>query len=541
MTLDPASVSPADTRSEGAVQGRLHPARNPFDVAFTRQSLPEALMQARSDHGSEHVALYDADDRAFTLGSVCRAALVLGHTLRAWTEPGQSIGIMLPTSAGCLISLFAAHIAGLMPAMLNYTSGARQLLASSRSTGLQTVLTSRRLVEQGNLSSLAGMLESNLPVLYLEDIRRQVSVVDWTNGYISSLLPGASGLTWPSPDQPAAVLFTSGTEGEPKAVVLSHANLLANVGQVRAHLAICPETDIVMNALPMFHCYGLTVGGLLPLLSGTRAILHPTPLGGRDIVRRIRDHGATILPTTDTFAAQYARLASADDLATLRLVVCGAEPLREKTRAVLADKTKAAVVEGYGVTESSAVISSNTPEDNLIGSVGRCLPGIECRIEPFEGFSDAGRLFVRGPNIMLGYMKDGVISRPVEGWHDTGDIVSIRDDRLYIRGRARRFAKIGGELVALGTIEQAAANLWPDHVHAAIVVPGSSRQEEIVLVTDCADASRDDLLVWARACRVSPLAVPRRVIRVASVPQLATGKPDYAVVAHIALTAGGRD
>jgi acyl-[acyl-carrier-protein]-phospholipid O-acyltransferase/long-chain-fatty-acid--[acyl-carrier-protein] ligase len=528
----PFTADPPEPRTR--LDGRLHPARLPFDITFTRQSLPEALLHARALYGSDHVAVYDVDDRPFTLGSISRAALVLGHALRSRTEPGQSIGIMLPTSAGCLISLFAAQLAGLLPALLNYTSGGRQLLCAGHAVALRTVLTSRRLVEDAHLSALAELLESSVPVLYVEDIMHQISFADRTSGYIESLLPGATNLTWPAPDQAAAILFTSGTEGDPKAVALSHANLLSNVGQIRAHLDIFPETDIVMNALPMFHCYGLTVGGLVPVLSGARTILHPSPLEGRDIVQRIRTHGATILPSTDTFAGHYARLASTEDLSSLRLVVCGAEPLRESTRALLRAKTNAAVVEGYGVTESAAVISSNTPDDNLMGSVGQCLPGIECRIEPFEGFTDAGRLFVRGPNIMLGYMTDGVISQLPEGWHDTGDIVSIRDHHLYIKGRARRFAKIGGELVALGAVEQAASSLWPDHVHAAIVLPGATRQEEIVLVTDCAAASREDLKVWARSSRVSPMVVPRRVIRVASIPLLATGKPDYAAVARAA-------
>ncbi len=535
MTLDQKQLKGGTVVSPDAHHDRG--ARIPFDIVSTRKSLPEALLEARSIHGADHIAVHDVDDRPFTLGTISRSALVLGHALRSQTQKETPIGIMLPTSAACIISLLAAHVAGLLPAMLNYTAGGRQVLAASNAVGLQAVLTSRRLVEQANLTGLVGLLESSVPVLYLEDIKQQISFIDRTSGYIESLLPGATNLTWPAPDQPAAVLFTSGTEGDPKAVVLSHANLLANVGQIRAHLSIFPERDVVMNALPMFHCFGLTVGGLVPVLSGARTILHPSPLEGRRIIGRIRAHGATILPSTDTFASQYARLGTIEDLSTLRLVVCGAEPLREKTRSLLEAKTKAVIVEGYGMTESSAVISSNTPDDNLIGSVGQCLPGIEYRLEPFEGLLDAGRLLVRGPNIMLGYMKDGTISPPPDGWHDTGDIVSVRDSHLFIRGRARRFAKIGGELVALGAVEQAAATLWPDHVHAAIVLPGSVREEEIVLVSDCAAAKREDLQLWARSNSVSQIVVPKRIIHVASVPLLGTGKPDYSVVSHVARSA----
>jgi acyl-[acyl-carrier-protein]-phospholipid O-acyltransferase/long-chain-fatty-acid--[acyl-carrier-protein] ligase len=512
----------------------------PFDLAATRRSLPEALLEIRRSLGAGHVAVIDNDDSVLTAGTLIQGAFALGHALRKHVRVGNAVGMMLPTSGACLVSLLACHVAGIVPAMINHTLGGAGVLAACQAAGLKAIICSRHFVERAHIQPLLTMLSRTLPVHYLEDLQGSFSLLDRAAGCVGVRLRQISGTPWPEPDATAVILFTSGTEGAPKGVALSHANLLANAGQIRAHLDIYPDTDVVMNALPMFHCYGLTVGVLVPLLSGARTVLHPSPLQGREIDRRIRHHRATILLATDTFAASYARQAAPDDLGSLRLVVCGAERLRDETRALLKAKCNASVVEGYGVTEASAVIASNTPGDNQPGSVGRCLTAIEARIEPMNGMTDAGRLLVRGPNVMRGYMRDGLLLPLADGWHDTGDIVSLVDGRLHIRGRARRFAKLGGEMVSLDMVEHAAATLWPGHAHAAIIVEGAARAEEIVLVTDCASAGREDMILWLRSCGLSPLFAPRRICQVASVPVLASGKPDYVAAGRIAGTAASR-
>ena len=339
-----------------------------------------------------------------------------------------------------------------------------------------------------------------------------------------------------SPQSPAVILFTSGTEGEPKGVVLSHANILANVEQVCAHIRVTPD-DIVFNPLPTFHSFGLTVGCLMPLFVGVKAVLHPTPRQPHEIVRRIRETRATILLGTDTFVSQYARTADDGDLATLRMGVCGAERFREETRQLLKRKSPMEVLEGYGVTEASPVISSNQFEANRSGTVGRLIPGIEARIEHVEGIHEGGRLYVRGPNIMLGYLRPenpGTIEPPKDGWHDTGDIVTIDDDGyLIIRGRIKRFAKIGGESVSLTVVENCANALWPDHSHAAIAMPGERKGEDIVLLTTNPEAQRSDFVIWVQTHGVPELAVPRRIVYAPEIPVLGTGKTDYRGVARI--------
>src|SRR6478752_2443553 len=247
---------------------------------------------------------------------------------------------------------------------------------------------------------------------------------------------------------------------------------------------------------------------------------------------------STILISTDTFINQYARACEPGDLESLRMAVCGAERLRDETRAFLRKKSSVTLLEGYGVTEAAPVIAANQIEANHPGTVGRLMTGMESRIKPVEGITGAGELEVRGPNVMLGYIKPdapGKIIPPEDGWYNTGDVVSIDEDGFVaIRGRLKRFAKIGGEAVSLAVVENVAAALWPDNAHAAVAVPDGRKGEQIVLVTDAPEARRIDMVGWAQNHGVTELALPRRVILVDAVPLLATGKTDYVSVQKLA-------
>ncbi len=366
-------------------------------------------------------------------------------------------------------------------------------------------------------------------------MRAALSPFDKAAAAIGSVLPRAI-LPRQEPDSPAVILFTSGTEGEPKGVALSHTNILANVEQVRAHIPL-HTSDIVFNPLPTFHSFGLTVGALMPLYLGIKAVLHPTPRQPHEIVRRVGETRATILLATDTFISQYMRASADGDLSSLRLAVCGAERVRDETRQLAKHSYDFELLEGYGVTEGAPVICANQPGANRPGTVGHFMTGIESRIEPVEGIREGGRLFVKGPNTMLGYLcpdRPGEIAPPLDGWHDTGDVVSIDEDGyVAIRGRLKRFAKIGGETVSLTVVENCASALWPDHAHAAIAMPDGRKGESIVLVSTNPEANRNDLLVWVRNHGAPELAVPRRVIAVVEVPVLGTGKMDYVSVAKM--------
>jgi len=296
--------------------------------------------------------------------------------------------------------------------------------------------------------------------------------------------------------------------------------------------------DVVFSAMPVFHSFGLTGGLLLPLLSGVRTFLYPSPLHYRTVPELVYGLNATILFGTDTFLAGYARVADEYDFYSVRYVFAGAERVKADTRRVWFDKFGIRILEGYGTTETAPALAVNTPMRFKTGTVGRLLPGIEHRIDPVEGIADGGRLLVRGPNVMLGYLRaeqPGVLEPPAGGWYDTGDIVEVdAEGFVTIKGRAKRFAKVAGEMVPLGAVEEFVAKVWPAATHAVVTVPDAKRGEQIVLVTDHQDANRGALATAARAAGLPELFVPRAVACVASVPVLGTGKIDYVNVGQLA-------
>ncbi len=509
---------------------------SPFDASRARRTLLSALLEAANTFGPERKILIDGDERALSYQELMRAAFALGYALKKGTRRGESVGVLLPTGIGVVIAVFALSAYGRVPAMLNFTAGLQNLRAAIRMAKVKRIVTAHRFIQLGKFENIETELRRECQLIYLEDLRESLPMRAKAAAAIGPYAPRLVAARQ-SPDRPAVILFTSGTEGEPKGVVLSHANVLANVEQVRAHLALF-ETDVLFNPLPAFHSFGLTVGALMPLFLGVKGVLHPTPRQPREVVRRIREHRATILLATDTFISQYVRAAADDDLSSLRLAVCGAEGLHDETRQLVRRKCAVELLEGYGVTEASPVISANQPGANRPGTVGHVVHGLETRIEAVEGIGEGGRLLVRGPNVMLGYLHGGApgeIQPPPEGWHDTGDVVCMDEDGyLAIRGRLKRFAKVGGETVSLTIVENCASALWPDHFHAAIAIREERRGESIVLVTTNAEAGRSDLLVWLRNHGVSELAVPRRVIAVGEIPLLGSGKIDYLGVARMA-------
>lgn len=492
-------------------------------------------MEARARFGGQRPILVDGDERVFVFDEVVRAALALGHALRRGSVPGEAVGIMLPTSAAAIIAFFAVSAFGRIPAMLNFTAGITGIVSATRIAKVRRVITARRFIELGKFDDLVAGLGKDVDIVYLEDVRENLKLADKGVAAIGQYAPALIAAR-PDHNKPAVLLFTSGTEGEPKGVALSHRNLLSNVEQVRLHIALY-ESDILFNPLPIFHCFGLTVGALMPMLLGIKVVCHPTPLQPKEIVRRIRSSGATILLSTDTFISQYGRAGESGDLNSLRLAVCGAERLRDETRALLRKKYAIELLEGYGVTEASPVVAANQPGANRSGTVGRLMHGMQYRLEPVEGIPNAGRLFVRGPNVMLGYISaqnPGVIIPPNDGWHDTGDVVSIDEEGFVaIRGRLKRFAKVGGEVVSLAAVESCASALWPDHNHAAIAIADTRKGEQIILVTTNRDADRSDLLGWAHNHGVPELSVPRRIVVTDEIPVLGTGKTDYSKVQRL--------
>ena len=495
----------------------------------------DALLDAARRHGGKKAILEDQERNPLSYTDLIRAAFALGSKIAAMTAPGERVGVMLPSSAAGTVTFFALQAHGRTPAMLNFTAGLRNIRAAARLAGLQRVLTSHRFVEQGKLHDLIDALEESCAVIYLEDVRKSIGTADRLRALLASLFPRQSRVAL-KPSDPAVILFTSGSFGAPRGVVLSQENLVANVHQIADHIALDPAW-VMFNPLPIFHCFGLTGGVLLPILSGLKAFQYPSPLHVRAIPPLIKDSKASILLATDTFVNQYARASGHGELAGLKFVVCGAEKVRDETHALIAERCDGApVLEGYGATECSPVIAVNKPTDNRRGTVGGLVPGMEIRLEPVEGINRGARLLVRGANVMTGYLlSEDELETPPGGWHDTGDVVEVSNDRwITILGRVKRFAKIGGEMVSLTAAEALCAGLWPDARHAVIALPDKKKGERLILVTDHQGADVSRLLAHAQGQGAPELAVPRRIVRAPSVPVLGSGKTDYVAVQRMA-------
>jgi acyl-[acyl-carrier-protein]-phospholipid O-acyltransferase/long-chain-fatty-acid--[acyl-carrier-protein] ligase len=443
--------------------------------------------------------------------------------------------VMLPNANGAAVTVLALMSAGRVPAMINFTSGVMNIRGAVRAANIKHLVTSRTFVEKAHLEKIVDALHADVAITFLEDVRERIGVFDKLRGLLSARRP----LVPRAPDDPAAILFTSGSEGTPKGVVLSHRNVLANAAQAEARIDF-GRTDKVFSVLPLFHSFGLTIGFILPLVSGVPIYLYPSPLHYRIVPEMIYGVNATILFGTDTFLAGYARTAHAYDFRSLRYIMAGAEPVKESTRRAYMEKFGLRILEGYGVTETAPALALNTPMFNKFGTVGRLLPGMEARLDPVPGVNEGGRLFVRGPNVMLGYLRTenpGVLERPVEGWHDTGDIVTIDEEGfIAIKGRAKRFAKIGGEMISLAAVEALAADLWPDALSGAATAPDARKGERLVLVTTKTDPKRSDFLAFARARGASEMMVPTEVLILEKLPVLGSGKID-----HLALAAYVRE
>ncbi len=509
-----------------------------FATSEYRRTLFSALLDARRVHGGRHLVLEDTERKPVHYHALVTRACAIAGKLKALTVPRETVGLLLPNAVNTVAALIALQMSERLPALLNFSTGARNMLTACRTARINTVVTSRRFIELARLGDTIQELEPHVSLVYLEDLAKALSWQDkvkaaWHARTAPLRYRGESRKA----NEPAVILFTSGSEGTPKGVVLSHANLLANCEQLAAKIDFSAQ-DVILNVLPLFHSFGLTTGTLLPLLAGMRTFLYPTPLHYRIIPELAYELNATILFGTNTFLSGYGKTAHAYDFYSVRYVFAGAEKLQEETRRLWTQKFGIRILEGYGTTETSPVLAANTPMHNREGSVGRFLPGIEYHLEPVAGVKRGGRLCVRGPNVMLGYLKHdrpSVLQPPAtsqgEGWYDTGDIISMdAEDYVTVEGRAKRFAKVAGEMISLAAVEELAARLWPESQHAAVALPDPKKGEQIVLLTDSERPERAALKARAQEEGYGEVYLPKRIIRMPSVPLLATGKVDYPAV-----------
>ncbi len=519
-------------------------------VSSPKRTIFGSFVEAAKTFGTNREIMADVkqlENPTKTMGDyrykdLLKMAIALGRLVAKHTAPNECVGILMPNLAATVAMVLGVSAHGRVPAMLNYKAGTAGMQDACTAAAIKTVIASRAFLEKGKLTADVEGL-SGIEIVYLEDVRDSLGAFDklailWYLLFPDSLEEDSDI------ERPAVVLFTSGSEGKPKGVVLSHRAIVANVAQVQAVFDFSVD-DRVLNALPIFHSFGLTGGVFLPLFSGLHLVLYATPLHYKVIPEIAYDRNCTVLFGTSTFLANYGKHAHPYDFFRLRYVVAGAEKLSDAVRTTWFEKFGKRIFEGYGATETAPVLAVNTPMAYRTGTVGQFLPSIEYRLLPVPGISHGGALYVRGPNVMSGYYRfenPGILelTSAVEfgpGWYATGDVVVIEDGFVKIVDRVKRFAKVGGEMVSLTVVEAMASRASPKAAHGVTTIPDERKGETLVLFTTDASLSREMLLAAAQETGVPEIAVPRDIRALCAIPLLGTGKTDHVALKKLALAA----
>jgi acyl-[acyl-carrier-protein]-phospholipid O-acyltransferase/long-chain-fatty-acid--[acyl-carrier-protein] ligase len=503
-----------------------------FANSFQPSSLFSALIDGVTLGIKNKSRIEDVNRTPLTYRQFIARCFILGRQIKKQTDAGEYVGVMMPTTIAGMVTFFALQAYRRIPAMLNFSMGYYNLLSACHTAGIKTIYTSRQFIATAKLEVLIEELKTaGLMVRYLEDFKTSIHLGNKLSGLVKGMFPsivykllGAKV----NSEQTGLILFTSGSEGVPKGVALSHANILANCCQVIARVDFT-KRDVFFNALPIFHCFGLTMGSIVPLITGTKCFFYPSPLHYKVIPGLVYQTSATIMFGTDTFLTGYARAADKHDFNSVRYIFAGAEKVKPETIRHWTENFGVKLYEGYGATETSPVISLNCPMASQFGSVGLLLPYMESKIEPVEGIAEGGRLLLRGPNVMGGYINpDKTLNAPINGWYDTGDIVTLsKDGFITLIGRAKRFAKIAGEMVSLTAVESVASSIWPELLNAAITTKCPKKGEQILLFTEAEFADKPSFIKKIKEQGYSELLLPNTIYPNSKIPILPSGKIDY--------------
>jgi acyl-[acyl-carrier-protein]-phospholipid O-acyltransferase/long-chain-fatty-acid--[acyl-carrier-protein] ligase len=546
----PETTSTSAARAQLSAWLRDQMVTHQFNVEteFGPRDILSAVVETARER-PRHIALEDATHQALSYRLLLLGLDALSAPLQTVLSPNSKrVGVLMPNVNAMPVLLLSLWRIGKVPAILNYSTGGATMLACSQLAGLKQIVTSRAFLERAKLDT-GVLINAGIELVYLEDLRPKITpgqkILSWCRATLDPRSISENAKTWtasPNPRVPsptAVVLFTSGSEGVPKGVELSHANLLANIRQMLAVTDI-EDTDRLFNCLPIFHSFGLTVGTLVPLVRGAYCFIYPSPLHYRVIPAVFYDRDCTILLSTNTFLNGYARKADPYDFRSLRYLFAAAEKLQESTATTWSQKFGVRVLEGYGATECSPCVSVNTPLAPKYGSVGRLLPGIEYKLEPVEGVEHGGRLFVRGPNVMNGYLNPDANEKfkSLCGWYDTGDIVSVdAQGFMFIQGRMKRFAKVSGEMVSLTAVEDALAGAFPQYglrCQVAVVTrPDEGKGEMLIAVTNEPKLKLEEIRAAIKNKGLSNLSAPREIKVVREIPKLGTGKINHRELANL--------
>lgn len=510
------------------------------DISLFAQLMKTAKIHAKKGLFRRLKFVEDIQRKPQSYRDIVIKSFVLGKYLKRRTEPEEHVGLFLPNSVAALCSFFGLTAYDRIPVMLNFSVGAQNMVSMCKTAQVRIVVTSLAFVKTAKMEDAVKMMEeAGVKIIYLEKAAKEIGLWDKINAYLRykiKRVPIKKG-----GNRKAVILFTSGSEGTPKAVVLSHANIISNIKQMSA-IETINVTDTVFNALPMFHSFGLVVGTLFPLFEGSKLFLYPSPLHYRVVAEIVYEIGASIMFGTDTFFRGYGRIAHPFDFHNIRFMFGGAEAVKPDTRNIWMERLGIRVLEAYGATECSPVVSANNRIFNRFGSIGKLLPAIEYKIEPVPGIEKGGELVVRGPNIMMGYIlpdNPGVLVPLEGGWYHTGDVVEIDEiGFVYIRDRIKRFAKIGGEMVSLNAVHEMVCKAYEtdgEFQYGVVAIPHESKGEQIVLATNNRNVSQDGLHAYIRANAMSELFLPRIILYMEKLPVFATGKADNVTLKKIVL------
>ena len=537
--LGDVSAAVARTKLTAWLRDRMVTQQFEAEMVEGAGNLLQAITES-AGHQLGKVILHDATDQQLTYRRVLAGADLLASQLRVRLRAEvERVGILLPNINATPITVMSLWSLGKIPAILNFSAGSATMLCCAELAGLKQIITSRKFIERAKLQ-LEPFIKAGLEVIYLEDLSSgitgfqklltllRISVIP--DSLANQPAHGASGL---HPQKPAAVLFTSGSEGVPKGVELTHRNILSNIRQMLAVTDI-EDGDRIFNALPLFHSFGFSVGALLPLVRGMYVFLYPSPLHYRVVPTILYSTNCTVFLSTNTFLNGYARKAHPYDFRKMRYLFAAAEKVQATTFETWSQRFGVRLLEGYGATECSPCLSVNTPLIPRFGSVGRLLPGMEYKLESVEGVTEGGRLLVRGPNVMRGYLNPDADAKfqALGGWYDTGDIVRVDEDGyLYILGRLKRFAKVSGEMISLTAVEDALAGAFPHYgLRCQVAVlsrPDADKGEVLIAVTNEARLTQEEIRAAVKVKGLANLCVPREIKVVREIPKLGTGKVDH--------------
>ncbi|MCK9303967.1 MAG: AMP-binding protein [Bacteroidales bacterium] len=484
---------------------------------------------------SKKMAIIDrTTEKNITYSTALIASLILTSKFKKYNK--GFTGIMVPTSAGCALATLGVLMSGRTPVMINYSTGAESnALYAQKKCGFKTIITSKALLEKINCPVIDGMV-------MLEDIMKEVTVFEKIKALLKSKLPAKQILKLihgGTIDETAVVLFTSGSEKDPKAVELSHKNISSNIENFGNYINI-NSSDILLANLVFFHVFGLTVNLWVPFYYGMTMVTYANPLDFQTICKIAREEKPTVMVGTPSFFWGYLHKSEPGDFKTLRIMVSGADKCPDALRDGFMKKHGVTLLEGYGATETSPVISVNSHEYNRPGSTGRVIPNLQVRIENFETGEeckkgDVGKILVKGDSVMKGYYGDPQLTAEavVDGWYNTGDMGYLDEDNyLWHSGRFKRFVKIGGEMVSLVKVENTLEKFLPTGVSCCVVDVSDELRGSSIIATVSIEVNKNDILK-KMGKELPNIALPRDFIVIRDLPMMSTGKIDFRTVSRI--------